>query len=152
MNKIDPNSQKIHNVTLWQITNRRWNMPSLPLVYLFHFAIRPCLEMESVFFTTRKKSTNSQQQQSFLWLINSARPQSVEFRSFRSIKAEVCSSLCWLVGHKESFLCVQRQNASSVCHLQLRKKNQLTALNNAHWLKLGLTCLTQPGKHTHKTV
>ena len=129
----------------------------LNLLYvLFIFAIHLALSRNKiwVFHNKEKKpTTNSQQQlqqqhQSFLWLINSVRPQSVEFRSFRSIKAEVCSSLCWLVGHKESFLCVQRQNACSVCHLQLRKKNQLTALNNAHWLKLGLTCLTQPGKHT----
>ena len=126
------------------------------LYVLFIFAIHLALSRNKiwVFHNKEKKpTTNSQQQlqqqhQSFLWLINSVRPQSVEFRSFRSIKAEVCSSLCWLVGHKESFLCVQRQNACSVCHLQLRKKNQLTALNNAHWLKLGLTCLTPPGKHT----
>ena len=104
----------------------------LNLLYvLFIFANHLALSRNKiwVFHNKEKKpTTNSQQQlqqqhQSFLWLINSVRPQSVEFRSFRSIKAEVCSSLCWLVGHKESFLCVQRQNACSVCHLQLRKKS-----------------------------
>ena len=123
------------------------------MCYLYLQFIWPCLEIKSEFFTTRKKANNKLSAATAAAtpiLFVTYQLSSTSISGIQVISVNQSGSLlvtlltCWpqrvisLCSKTKRLLCMS---------FAVEKKNQLTALNNAHWLKLGLTCLTQPGKH-----
>ena len=126
----------------------------LNLLYvLFIFAIHLALSRNKiwVFHNKGKKANNKLSAAATPILFVTYQLSSTSISGIQVISVNQSGSLlvtlltCWpqrvisLCSKTKRLLCMS---------FAVEKKNQLTALNNAHWLKLGLTCLTQPGKHT----
>ena len=124
------------------------------MCYLYLQFIWPCLEIKSEFFTTRKKSQQQTLSSNCSSNTNPFCDLSTQFDlnqwnsgHFGQSKRKFARHFVDLLATKSHFF-VFKDKTLALYVICSWEKNQLTALNNAHWLKLGLTCLTQPGKHT----